>query len=167
MDRCTRPTTNIASRLPRVALTGLAWFACAASLTALGGCYGLGGSMMSVDRGRIDSRANTPKTVSIIDTRTESVVFTIDIPVDSDLLYSFAEGGGDPALGLPDTFAYEVWPRDTGLGSASNKRAVPSADARRLEWKLRPLPELPGTLQPAKPLPTRPAPPVPPAGATD
>jgi hypothetical protein len=166
MDLGKRNRTSKA-RVTARTVAGVLLAACGGALATLGGCYGEGGSFMSVDRGRIVSRALEPKTVSIIDTRTDKVVFTIDIPVDADLLYAFQEGGGDATIGLPDTFAYEVWPRDRSLGVASNKAPVPQAEVRRLEWKYRPAPELPGALQPAKPLPTRPKPPVPPPGATE
>jgi hypothetical protein len=135
--------------------------------TGVGGCYFEGGPGWSADRAKIVSTSLQPKTWSVMDTRTGQTVLTVEIPVDSALVYDFNSGGGDPARGMPDTLLWDIWPLGQAFGQPQRRIVVPPADSRRTEWVLRPTPELPAGLKPAQPIPTLSPPPAPPVTGTE
>jgi hypothetical protein len=82
-----------------------------------------------------------PTTVTLLDTRTEEVIFHLDIPVGKQLSLQFLDGEGDDPVYTPDLMVYEVWDQKTEFGKLRNSITVPSADVRRLDVSYRPAPE--------------------------
>lgn len=115
----------------------------AAATLALSACHRPQGPVMNYT-GASDtfySYEYLPTTVTVIDTRTEEVLFAMDIPVGKQLSMQFLEGEGDDPVYTPDLMLYEVWDRGTTYGKLRNSITVPSADVRRLDVSYRPAPE--------------------------
>jgi hypothetical protein len=118
------------------------------SALGLGGCWagGLseGGDHISNDKFVYVSDSYSPKTITLIDTRTKQPVWTGDIPVGQQMVVKFRQGRlaaqGDS---MPDTLLWGL--TRAGGYSASNLNSVPCppAAARRLEMSVRPTPEMP------------------------
>ncbi|MCE2966130.1 MAG: hypothetical protein ACK55O_01050 [Phycisphaerales bacterium] len=124
----------------------------AAGVATMSGCYFDGGPLWSADQGSYISTTNLPQTVSVMDLRTGQEVWSYDIPVDRKLVIDFSKGVGDPTIGMPDKMNWEEWPIDRNFGQPSNVVFVPPASARRVDVKIRSVPELPDTLKPKAPV---------------
>ncbi len=164
------PSVSTVRGVARATTLGAGLFGVLGALGVLAtslGCYNEGGPGWSADRGALVSTPLQPKTWSVIDTRTGQTVFTIEIPVGKRFIFSFSTGGGDPANGLPDRLAWDLWEPDESFGQPKNRVNVPEPASRRTEWVFRPSPELPTTLKPKAPIPTQPEPSKPAPGATD
>ena len=73
-----------------------------ASLALSAGCYYEGGPLRSIDRVTYVSTSWSPKTVTLIDTRTGESMWSVDIPVGQQLVIDFnAETRGDNTQWLP------------------------------------------------------------------
>lgn len=108
---------------------------------SLGGCWTEGGRGYSNDSYTYISREWEPKTISVIDTRTGQAVWSYDVPVGRQLIMEFFRGGsGDPAL--PDTLRWGDREAGTLFGLPENTVSVPTASVRRVDMKLRPVPEM-------------------------
>lgn len=118
-----------------VAAAGLA--ACSLLLT---GCWTEGGRGYSNDSYTYISREWEPKTISVIDTRTGQAVWSYEIPVGHQLMMEFYRGRSKDPL-LPDHLAWADREAGTIFGALTNTVAVPSASVRRVDMKLRPVPE--------------------------
>lgn len=123
-------------------------FAIAATVTAgftLGGCYSPKGGMMPYTGAAETyySYAHRPATITLVDTRTDEVVFAIDVPAGKQLTIDFVEGDGDDPVYTPDLMLYEVMDRGTKYGKLRNSVTVPSSDVRRIDVSYREGPELP------------------------
>ncbi|GAB4548711.1 MAG: hypothetical protein Tsb0013_09460 [Phycisphaerales bacterium] len=116
----------------------------------LGGCHLEGGPRYSADRYTYVSRAWTPKTVSLIDTRTGETTWSVDVPVGQQLVVGFSQGTGPNEL-RPDEIVWGLMPAGRRFGSRDNRQPCPPADARRLDMALRPAPEMPGETLPGTP----------------
>ncbi|MFU8829200.1 MAG: hypothetical protein ACNA8P_07165 [Phycisphaerales bacterium] len=141
----TRQTTSRMFSQPRVIRTGL--LACAALLSAstLGAC--MGGNTFSGRSGageRYESTSYSPKTISLIDTRTGEVAWSVDVPVGQAVQLTFSEGTG-PNEFRPDEIRWEIAPIDRRIITPMNRQPCPPAYARRLDLTLRPTPENVGT----------------------
>jgi hypothetical protein len=123
-----------------------------AGLAVLSGCYFNGGPQWSADQGSYISTTNLPQTVSVMDLRTGQEVWSYDIPVDRKLVIDFSKGVGDPTIGMPDKMNWEEWPIDRSFGQPSQVVLVPPASARRVDVKIRSVPELPDVLKPKAPV---------------
>jgi hypothetical protein len=116
----------------------------AALATALPfGCHRPQGAMMSYTGGSYTyfSTEMAPKSVRLVDLRSEEVVFSMDIPVGKQLTIDFLEEKGDDPVYTPDLMRYEVWDIGTETGKLTNAMTVPGAHSRRIEISLRQGPE--------------------------
>ena len=80
-------------------------------------------------------------------------VFTMDIPVGSQLTMQFKPGDGDDVVYTPDLLTWQIFDLGTMTGKLRNSMSVPSAASRRIEVSLRPAPEY-ATPQPDRALRT-------------
>jgi hypothetical protein len=122
----------------------LACLAMSVAVPLLGGCHGESGSFWSDDRYTFVSRSWQPKTVTLIDTRTGEATWSVDVPVDQQVVVGFSKGTG-PNDYKPDEIVWEIMPADRKAGTRDSRMPCPGPSARRLEMTLRPAPEMPGT----------------------
>ncbi len=123
--------------LPR-ALTAAALLA---TSLATGGCWTEGGRGYSNDSYTYISREWEPKTISVIDTRTGQAVWSYEIPVGRQLMMEFfPNASGDP--NLPDNLCWSERVAGRLFGVLDNTVSVPSASVRRVDMKVRPVPEM-------------------------
>ncbi len=115
----------------------------ALSTLAASGCYREGGNLWSNDTHVYVSTSWQPKTISLVDTRTEEIVWSIDIPVDQQLVVSFESGGGKGDV-TPDRMEYGIMNAGKWSGGLSESISVPDVGSRRLDMSLRAAPEMPG-----------------------
>ncbi|MEM9064368.1 MAG: hypothetical protein AAGB51_02640 [Planctomycetota bacterium] len=114
----------------------------AASLAAaalLGGVIagGLSGCQSSDDRYRFQSSPHVPKSVTVVDTSTEEVVWAYDIPVGSELRVNFGEDKYEYGALTPNAkMRYVLYP-----SGERGEIAVPPRGSRRLDMTVRPGPE--------------------------
>ena len=112
----------------------------ALTLTALSvaGCHTPGGTMMSGPTSAItyESTEHLQKSVSIVDTRTEETIFTIDIPAGKQLTIQFQADRGNDPVHTPDLMYYEVWDIGTRMGELRNSMTVPNAVCRRIDVRI-------------------------------
>ncbi len=134
--------------------TRMGWIAVAGVL-GLSGCYYEGGPLSSQDRFTYVSRPFQPWTVDLVDVRTGETIWSVDVPVGQQLVVDFqpARSGQPQDPWRPDTMLWDVMPEGRRFGALNNKLAVPSHNARRLEPKLRAVPE-----QPSEPYASAPTP---------
>lgn len=139
-------------RTSQIALVrGLAALALTVAVAApLGGCY------RSQDRYTYDSRTWSPKTVVLVDNRTEEEIWRYDVPVGVELRIKFFRGDEDN-LRFPDEMRWEA---KSTIGTSFDEKGeipVPPEEVRRVDWYLRSAPEYPRPDAPAaepKPMPT-------------
>src|SRR5687767_7821247 len=105
----------------------------------LAGCHKPGGGMVSKTHrpATVGSNQLTQKSVSLIDMRTNEVIFAIDIPPLKQLTLDFEKGAGDDPVMTPDLMRYEIMDRGTTTGKLSNSMTVPDAASRRLDLHVR------------------------------
>jgi hypothetical protein len=111
------------------------------------GCYYPGGPLMSADRYTYESTPWQPWTVTLTDTRTGEAVWSVDVPVDQQVVLSFSQGTG-PNEYKPDEIVWELMPRGQRFGARNNRLPCPPSGARRLDATLRPTPEADMTGEP-------------------
>lgn len=123
----------------------IAFAGLALASTGLIGCMGGNTySGRSADRYLYESTSWSPKTVSLIDTRTGEVSWSVDIPVGQSMLVAFSEGTG-PNEFRPDEIRWEMAPIGRRVITPNNRQPSPPAYARRLDMTLRAVPENVGT----------------------
>lgn len=132
-------TTRPASRRARVAALGVA----ALALASMSGCL-----FFSNDTYPYVSQTWSPKTVTLVDSRTGQELWRYDLPVDTKMRILF-EDGDKKNREFPDEMRWEV--RSTTGGSFKDQGRVPSPPegVRRIDWYLRPGPEYPRLDPPA------------------
>jgi hypothetical protein len=119
-------------------------FFCAATILAAGvalpGCHSPRGGAMPASFGThtYESRETSPKTVRLIDIRTDEEIFVMDIPVGKQLTLDFRAGMGDDPVYTPDLMRYQLFDIGTRFGRLRSSMTVPSAQVRRLELEIRP-----------------------------
>jgi hypothetical protein len=130
------------------------------TLLSLGGCWagGLseGGDHVSNDKFVYVSDSYSPKTISLIDTRTKQPIWTGDIPVGQQMVVKFRRGRlAAQGESMPDTMLWGLTRAHGYTVHNLNSIPCPPAAARRIEFSLRPTPEFPtanaGDLIPAPP----------------
>ena len=105
------------------------------AVLVLPGCLSPKGGMMPYT-GSPDvfySWEHLPATVTLLDTRTDEVLFAMDVPPGKQLAVRFLAGEGDDPVYTPDLMLYEVMKRGEKYGKLRNSITVPSADVRRLD----------------------------------
>ena len=114
----------------------------AAAMLPLVGCYA------STDKFPYESRTWSPKTVVLIDTRTEEELWRYEAPVGTTLTLRFFSGDEDN-LRFPDEMRWEA---KSTIGTSfkdSGELPCPPEEVRRVDWYLRPAPEYPRPDAPA------------------
>ena len=101
----------------------------------ISGCYSPGGGIMPRAGGAMTwvSTERSIKTIRIIDIRDNEEFFSIDIPVDRQLVIEFDKGMGDDPVNTPDLMRYEVMIAGTSMGTLHNAMTVPNAASRRID----------------------------------
>lgn len=114
-----------------------------ALLAFLGGCFTPGGGLMPYTGGATTyySPQNRPKTITIVDTRTGEMIFSLAIPAGQQLTLDFLPDDGDDPVERPDLMRYQIWPIGTTTGRLTNAMSVPNAACRRIDVTFRPGPE--------------------------
>ncbi len=115
----------------------------ALSFGALSGCYtpqGPGYSGLAPET--YISTSLSPKTVSLVDKRTDETVWSVDVPVGKQVVIIFREGQNEGAF-MPDTLLWEVMDAGKKFGKLDNEIPSPPRSSRRVDMALRPAPELP------------------------
>lgn len=127
--------SSIRGNLVRAALGLLA-----AALPA--GCYSEGGPVFNYSRDQhvYVSRPWTPKTVSLYDTRTDEVIWSVDVPVGYKVVVDF-ERGDNQLVENPDKMIWDVMPATKLAGTLRQELPCPPRTARRIEFTLREGPE--------------------------
>lgn len=115
----------------------------AALLSALlGACaYRPGGAMVSDDRFTYVSTPYEPKTITLVDTRTSEVLWTMEIPVGERVTVQFYKDKSKGYADYPDVMRWEVQKADAWDMVLRSQISVPDRWSRRLDMKLREPPE--------------------------
>ena len=115
------------------------------SVGAVSGCYSTKGGLMPASNSTFTYVSETwsPKTIKVVDTRTDEVFFSLTLPVSKQLTFQFLTGGGDDPVVTPDRMLWEVWDAPHSTGKLSNQLTCPPASARRIQVVLRDTPEYP------------------------
>ena len=118
--------------------------AAAVGLIATGGCYMKEGPWYSGNAAlTYESTSLRPKTISLIDTRTQEVLWSVDVPVDQQLVVAFVQDGADnDDETMPDLMKWQIFDAGKLFGNLENRMPVPNRHARLLELALRPAPEM-------------------------
>jgi len=105
---------------------------------ALAGCYSPGGGFMPRAGGSTTyySTEMMQKSITMVDTRTNEVFFTMDIPPGKQLVIDFDAGEGDNPVTTPDLLRWEVMDQGTMTGRLHNSKTVPNATSRRVDVTL-------------------------------
>lgn len=147
MPKFAIPTTTPARRrLGAVLLSGV--------FVALGvGCYYPGGSMASKDQFTYASTTWQPVTISVVDTRLGETIWSMDVPVNKNLALRFmpasdADLKADPTR--PDVMSWAIMEPNQHSPNFQNNVRVPGSTSRRVDYKLRPVPELPPEMAAAR-----------------
>ena len=112
-------------------------------LLVIGGCHSPGGGWMPYTGGSTTYQSTEirPASVTLVDTRTDEVVFSMDVPAGKELTVQFFDGEGDDSVYTPDLMRYYVFDLGTRTGKLQNAMSVPPAMARRLDVNYRSWPE--------------------------
>lgn len=87
------------------------------------------------------STETMPKTVTLVNTATNEVIWFQAIPPGQQLTLQFLSGGGDDPVNRPDRMIWELQPLGTQTGRLRNQITVPSAAARRIDVNVSQEPE--------------------------
>lgn len=118
--------------------------ACTLGLAALlAGCHTPGGAGYTGASQTYVSSVWSPKTVTVIDTRTNEPVFQMEVPVGQQLSIQFVEKDGDDPVYSPARMRYQLWEAGKSYGSLQNSMTVPSAGSRKVIVDVREGPEYP------------------------
>ncbi len=125
--------------MPRNADLRSASVAILVAATALtGGCFLRGGPWYSGNAPlTYVSTAMSPKTVSVIDTRTGETVWSMDVPVDTKLVLQFEEDL-NPGTPMPARLSWRVFDdREMIFGGLNDTIPAPPVSARRIDMSIR------------------------------
>lgn len=105
----------------------------------LGGCYSASPTLFqtSTDTYTYESTARLPVNVDLVDTRDETVFFSMQVPVGKQLSFHFDETGGDDPVLRPSRMTWAIMAMDSMFGSLSNVMSAPPAYARRIDLSYR------------------------------
>lgn len=101
------------------------------------------GTGFSADRFTYESTTWSPKTVELIDTRTDQTMWSVDVPVGKKLTIDFSDvpNPADPAY--PDSMRWVVQPINRNSWGGAQSMAVPNRHGRLVQMTLRSAPEMP------------------------
>lgn len=103
--------------------------------------YRPGGSMMSLDRFTYESTVYEPKTLTLIDTRTSEVLWTMEVPVGQRVTVEFYENKSKGYPDYPDVMRWELQKATATDSVLRSQISVPDRWSRRLDMTLRAAPE--------------------------
>lgn len=109
----------------------------------LAGCHSPGGAGYTGASQTYISSIWAPKTVTVLDTRTNEPVFQMEVPVGQQLSIQFIAEDGDDPVYTPDRMRYQLWEAGTRFGNLESSMTVPPANARRVVVDVRQGPEYP------------------------
>ncbi|MCC7388010.1 MAG: hypothetical protein IT431_04495 [Phycisphaerales bacterium] len=131
------------SRLLRsLALAGAVFAASCGPTSLYRPFYDEGGSGASIDEFTYVSTSESPKTVTVVDTRTQETVFALDIPVGQQLVLNFDDKSADRDKYMSGTMRWGVMSAGDRFGSKRNRVDVPPAGSRRIDLTVREGPEV-------------------------
>jgi hypothetical protein len=125
--------TTLATRLSAAALV--------AAAAALPGCYHEGGIGVSLDQFTYVSTSWSPMTITVRDTRTSQDIWSMDVPVGSQLVLRFDDDASRDSY-YPALMYWELQDDDVLYDPLSNKIMVPDMHSRRVDMKERAAPEM-------------------------
>ena len=107
------------------------------------GCYGPNPGFMTATGHPVTyySTELKPTTITIVDERSQEVIFSVEIPVGRQLTVDFQNGKGDDPVNTPDLMRYEVYEMGTKYGKLRNALTVPNQYCRSIRVDYRPAPE--------------------------
>lgn len=121
---------------------GAAMCGLAAVLSLSGGCgYRPGSKGFKGAAHTYTSTTHRPATLSLIDTRTGEVVWTVDVPPGKQVVTKFVEGAGTDPVERPDRLDYAVMDLGDKHGRLRSVVSVPDAASRRWDLTYREGPE--------------------------
>lgn len=108
-------------------------FVGAALLTALQACYKQGGTFSSEDLFTYHSTIDTPKRITVMDLRSKTPIWTVDIPVGQQLVMDFSDNyfKNDPTY--PAQMRWALMKLGKLSGQLPNSMAAPPSYARRVD----------------------------------
>ncbi len=83
------------------------------------------------------STEESPKTVTLLDSRSGERLFVMEIPVGKKLVIDFIADSGDNEVLTPDLMMWEVFPDDVNYGPLSNSMTVPNGWSRKINVDIR------------------------------
>lgn len=114
----------------------------AAALAGCGSNFIPRGSGYSGDADTYESTPWSPKTVELVDTRIDQVIWSVDIPVGQKLTIAFkGDNSGDRDADMPDVMSWVVQPIRRHSWKGRQKMLVPGPSARLVVMSLRDAPE--------------------------
>ena len=101
----------------------------------LSGCYAPDGAMMNYTGQAMTYESNEwqQKTITLVDVRTETPVFSMTVPPGKWLIIQFDKNGGHDPHFAPDLMRYDVKPMGSRTGRLSSSVSVPDAASRRID----------------------------------
>lgn len=126
----TSPRLSRPVRMAALALAG------AALALPLGGCY------TSSDSYPYVSRTYSPKTIVLVDTRTDEELWRYDLGVGNSMKIRFYSGDEDNII-MPDEMRWEVKSGQSGDIIYEGEMPCPPQGVRRIDMELRETPEYP------------------------
>ncbi len=135
-----RPHMLRTSRLNRYSFA-LCFASAGLLLTGCGSSFSPAGSGFSEDRFTYESTEWSPKTVELIDTRTDQTLWSIDIPVGQKLTMQFETAYDNDNTEYPERMKWVVQPISKRSWKGKESMLVPGPTSRLIEMTLRPAPE--------------------------
>jgi hypothetical protein len=112
---------------------------------AMAGCSGLyqykpGGGLLASPYSPITyySTEQVPKTITIVDLRSDEPIFVMEIPVGQQLVLDFEEAVTFGLIHTPELMRYQLFPLGTQYGPLESQITVPVATLRRIDVTIRP-----------------------------
>ncbi len=110
-----------------------------AGMMSLAGC----GTSSGLGDNTYLSTPDSPKTISLVDTRSGQTLWTVDVPVNRQLVLRFYENRPGNDRNRPDAMRWEIKDLGRSGGELSNLMPVPDKFSRRIDMTLRPVGEYP------------------------
>ncbi|QKK09709.1 MAG: hypothetical protein HND58_17080 [Planctomycetota bacterium] len=101
-----------------------------------------GGSGASIDEYTYVSRPYEAKTVTIVDTRTDEVVWSLDVPVGQQLSINFDDKSKNQDKYMSGEMRWGVQAAGNRFGTLRNRLDVPPPHSRRIDVDIRQGPEV-------------------------
>ncbi|MBX3365542.1 MAG: hypothetical protein KF866_12360 [Phycisphaeraceae bacterium] len=120
--------------------------ACVAIAAVLGGCmyhgWREGGNQRSLNAFTYISTGHRPLTITITDVRTDTPVWTMELPVGKQLSMRFEENQKSRGDLKSWTLRYAIWPAGTEYGVLDQSVPVPPQQFCRIDQTMRSIPEI-------------------------